>query len=88
MCTGILCCICTHIFFFDNNNSLTESDINMAKKKVASKQVDTSADAYEELSLDDIDTIDDGTKKLESQISGDDINGELDDCDDELLKGD
>lgn len=60
----------------------------MAKKKVASKQVDTSADAYEELSLDDIDTIDDGTKKLESQISGDDINGELDDCDDELLKGD
>lgn len=61
----------------------------MAKKKVVSKEpVAVAEDTYEELSLDDIDTIDDGTTKLESQIRGGDIEGELDDCDDDLLKGD
>ena len=39
----------------------------------------------EELSLDDMTTIDDGTSKLESQIKGGDINGEIDDAEDEIL---
>lgn len=61
----------------------------MAKKKAVSKEVkEPIVDTYEELSLDDIDTIDDGTMKLESQIKGGDIEGELDDCDDDILKGD
>ena len=61
----------------------------MSKKKTTSApKAPVAEDTYEEVSLDDISTIDDGTMKLESQISGDELNGELDDCDDDLLKGD
>ena len=59
--------------------------ISKTKEEKAKVKAPPNTEECEEISLEDMTTIDDGTSKLESQIKGGDINAELDDPEDEVL---